>query len=1036
MPASTSETFIDEPIRVHVQPSQPSYFAGEPFSVHITITNTRTPESLPPRSASHTSTSFHVQGQHKRGAHSISSVPLARPPTSPGIRTALPYTAVFSGKQEKNGSGNVRRGLIGIGSAGNGDARTKASKSLDDVRIEGSTSQGPRRPPITKSLSVSITPDELSSQLQVQEDVKGKSPLRPLRAQDGSYSTPTSPRISSPLARSASVPLNHPHARKQSLLDGQLQLQDLRPPPTLSPFNPAPTPSASTSTFSLSLDPIAESNGSLFPPKTPSFPSPIPETSAADFRTQLPKIPQVPSVTITGATPKKGEAGHSYPPRPPNHHGPPRRPAHLGLGHGPPPNASAQNGPKTSFSSTFRPANTELILYSYAQLVGTLSITPLPGSSPTPEQTRTLHAVRTNLLKKQAIGGGSMDLTSAGGLSPPGTTRPSAVRRVSHGRSASLSTGILSLLSPSSSAPAVSSSSQGWTPGHRARTPSMFAGFFSSSSSSSVDIIGDGGTGLGLGLSVDEELIDPDVPLPTFEVQPSMLAVDLSLGPGESRSYEYTINLPENLPPTFRGRALKFSYQFILGICRAASSPSSSTPSSASGNSRSRVMKVPIRVYNHVMVGRPPSPYDMLWPVESRKQRHLQPLAKVIEHNPANSQRPPTMSSPNGKPPESNTTGTSYQDLQAYARTLLASATPSSPPIAASDTMGPVDQNIGPSSSSTRYSIAPVSLSATKEARTRDSDLDVLSAAGIVRLGEGETRDEESVSGCREAVEILTRNPKKLSYDVNKDGVKVAVLTFTKSAYRLGEPVFGVVELNERTSRARVLKLSALLEAHESLPGCISPSNNSRHLRRVHAEQHSSFMASMLRTTFSLDIPPDGSPAFQVDVQGSSNFPASRTSPGGLEWKVRLCLLVSVGSPTSRTDANGVRLKNLVRDGPRGEWGSSWKASDSIAPMERPDTRVHANGNEELLPTSPSTAKSWMSFFTTSLLGVSEIGYHDGDEDIDDEGATEDGEKDADEIGSEEEWRELKVEMVECEVPIKVWPGNTAFKATEVVFDV
>lgn len=44
---------------------------------------------------------------------------------------------------------------------------------------------------------------------------------------------------------------------------------------------------------------------------------------------------------------------------------------------------------------------------------------------------------------------------------------------------------------------------------------------------------------------------------------------------------------------------------------------------------------------------------------------------------------------------------------------------------------------------------------------------------------------------------------------MNKDGVKVAVLTFTKSAYRLGETVLGVVELNERASRARVLKVSA-----------------------------------------------------------------------------------------------------------------------------------------------------------------------------------------------------------------------------------
>jgi len=46
-----------------------------------------------------------------------------------------------------------------------------------------------------------------------------------------------------------------------------------------------------------------------------------------------------------------------------------------------------------------------------------------------------------------------------------------------------------------------------------------------------------------------------------------------------------------------------------------------------------------------------------------------------------------------------------------------------------------------------------------------------------------------------------------VSYDVNKDGVKVAVLTFTKSAYRLGETITGVVEINERDSRTRVLKV-------------------------------------------------------------------------------------------------------------------------------------------------------------------------------------------------------------------------------------
>ena len=49
-----------------------------------------------------------------------------------------------------------------------------------------------------------------------------------------------------------------------------------------------------------------------------------------------------------------------------------------------------------------------------------------------------------------------------------------------------------------------------------------------------------------------------------------------------------------------------------------------------------------------------------------------------------------------------------------------------------------------------------------------------------------------SFTGCRKAVEVLTRVPKKVSYNVNKDGVKVAVLTFMKSAWRLGETVLGL----------------------------------------------------------------------------------------------------------------------------------------------------------------------------------------------------------------------------------------------------
>jgi hypothetical protein len=107
--------------------------------------------------------------------------------------------------------------------------------------------------------------------------------------------------------------------------------------------------------------------------------------------------------------------------------------------------------------------------------------------------------------------------------------------------------------------------------------------------------------------------------LPTFETRPAMLAVDLTLAPGESRSctflfslsshygilltqYQfldsYSIKLPDNLPPTFRGRSLRFSYELIIGTCRATNGVGSRA--AVGSNGISRVMKVPIRVYNHV----------------------------------------------------------------------------------------------------------------------------------------------------------------------------------------------------------------------------------------------------------------------------------------------------------------------------------------------------------------------------------------------------------------------------------------------------
>ena len=59
--------------------------------------------------------------------------------------------------------------------------------------------------------------------------------------------------------------------------------------------------------------------------------------------------------------------------------------------------------------------------------------------------------------------------------------------------------------------------------------------------------------------------------VPLLSTPQSILFVDLQLNPGESRSYNFKFTLPAGLPPTYKGRAIKISYNLVLGTQRAGS---------------------------------------------------------------------------------------------------------------------------------------------------------------------------------------------------------------------------------------------------------------------------------------------------------------------------------------------------------------------------------------------------------------------------------------------------------------------------------
>ncbi|KIK50375.1 hypothetical protein GYMLUDRAFT_253046 [Collybiopsis luxurians FD-317 M1] len=261
----------DFPIRIVVTLSQSAYFAGETLSVTITFTNTHI--QLPNEGAtlaevpsSKLIPSCLVSKVHK---HLVSSAPIAKPLMSPA--------GLFIG--------------FGIG----------WDTDVKDL-------EGRRKKMLTKLLSLTIGAEEGGFEGEDGGIVKSASCTQRLFTTD-SYLPLTSPRVSSPLARSETFPLpsKHPHARKQFVMDGTTFPYPSAPPfvngnkfmmspislmsatSTISTANTLPsvaspvlrpaTPSASSSSFSLALDPIAEVLPSV--PTYPYLMSSVPASASA-----------------------------------------------------------------------------------------------------------------------------------------------------------------------------------------------------------------------------------------------------------------------------------------------------------------------------------------------------------------------------------------------------------------------------------------------------------------------------------------------------------------------------------------------------------------------------------------------------------------------------------------------------------------------------------------------------------------------------------------------------------------------------------
>lgn len=474
--------------------------------------------------------------------------------------------------------------------------------------------------------------------------------------------------------------------------------------------------------------------------------------------------------------------------------------------------------------------------------------------------------------------------------------------------------------------------------------------------------------------------------IPVLSNPPSMIAVDLELAPGQSRSFTFRVPLPPDLPPSYVGKAISFSYTLTLGTNRLTRNKRGTM------EQKSRLVRIPMRVYNHINISGMTTFYDLTNPIINQRDEAVVKSEDMHIDQTKPSDNLSLFEDTNGtkgdarrKRRSSRADAIADKALLSYADELLSTCKDEND---LSDDDVPTDVEVAtvmaqkqrmhdlvrtsPSSRRARLAMSPsdpflIHSSASKQRHRGHSDA---SQAGLGILAE----DDDLPKNSLQAVELLSRNSQKVSYDISKDGRIAAILTLVKSKYRLGDTITGVVTINASDSIARVVRIAAFLESHEEIESTLAtlPSGRSQKITKtVHASFHDSTLDAG-QACFSLPIPSGATPNFD-------------TSAVRLIWTVRLAFLTSSNVRTLIPDNDGNHVNQRSRPSPHLIPGPD----DGYASYHR------------ALRASPSLAGPF--------IGISPSDVND-------------------------QPIEAKLEVVECAVPLTVLPHSTRFTVGEVGF--
>ncbi|KAE8131186.1 Rgp1-domain-containing protein [Aspergillus pseudotamarii] len=316
--------------------------------------------------------------------------------------------------------------------------------------------------------------------------------------------------------------------------------------------------------------------------------------------------------------------------------------------------------------------------------------------------------------------------------------------------------------------------------------------------------------------------------IPLLSTPQSLLFVDLRLAPGEEQSYSFSFTLPRGLPASHKGKAIKISYNLVIGTQR---------PSVRNEPQRVNRITIPFRVFSGVDGQGDILGHDLMNPYVL-----LRDEARVQKARPS----PP----PSTKPKSiSGTTWNSAPEFLGYVDDILEQRSQGAllqPPETPLEKRPSYDLSLGPLS--------------CKDA----IDLAIL-------------RSNQALNS--------SRSPNR--FEIARNGRRIAVVVLNRPAHRLGETIMAAV--NFAGAALPCYAIRATLETSEKVAGSLAVRSGAS-IRRATRKVHASFFENTLystRVVFSPAIPISATPTILttgVNHEWELRFefvtPTMHTDPG------------------------------------------------------------------------------------------------------------------------------------------------------------